>query len=271
MKKLILWAIPITTSAIVVGSLFIGMSGPNHTYPYPLPPLHMEVLLKAEAGDPTAQIQMGNWLKDGTLGIVDIAEAETWFRSAMDSGDKDAGYRLFFLLYDTNKNEALKALEISAIRGNLEAQLLMADSAEHLRPPPGSPPNIEKDRESARWRLAAAENGDALSQFVYGTYALRGAGGMEQNSKVAAHWLEKASRQGNPTAQVFLAELFAEGNGVPQNLVMAHVWANIAASTGDEYGKDLRDRLAQSMTAEQIARAQETASRCQRTGFSECE
>lgn len=64
-------------------------------------------------------------------------------------------------------------------------------------------------------------------------------------------------------AEFNLGVMYAEGQGVPQDYVQAHMWVNLAASgaTGDDQRKFAagRDLLAGKMTAEQIAEAQRLA------------
>jgi TPR repeat protein len=83
--------------------------------------------------------------------------------------------------------------------------------------------------------------------------------GVSQNDVEAARWYRKAAEQGVPTAQRALGMLYAEGRGLPQDYVLAHMWANLAASTGNETARENRDNIADRMTPEQIAEAQRLA------------
>ena len=56
-----------------------------------------------------------------------------------------------------------------------------------------------------------------------------------------------------------LGVMYAQGNGVPQDFVLAHMWTNLAAAQGHEGAKSGRDVLAKRMTSEQIAEAQRLA------------
>ena len=53
--------------------------------------------------------------------------------------------------------------------------------------------------------------------------------------------------------------MYANGQGVPQDYVLAHMWFNLAAAQGNEDGKKNRDIVAKRMTSEQIAEAQKLA------------
>jgi TPR repeat protein len=57
--------------------------------------------------------------------------------------------------------------------------------------------------------------------------------------------------------------MYANGQGVPQDFVQAHVWLNLAASrvSGDDQREfaQIRDKVAGKMTAAQVAEAQRLA------------
>jgi len=91
----------------------------------------------------------------------------------------------------------------------------------------------------------------------------------------AARWFRLAADQGHVLAQFQLAGKYARGEGVPQDDVLAHMWANLAGSRADEdarvtlVGGDeaglrdtairLRDLLEVGMTPAQRADAQRLA------------
>jgi uncharacterized protein len=112
--------------------------------------------------------------------------------------------------------------------------------------------------EAARWLRKAAEQGDAEAQFRVGlNYHL------DQNHTEAARWNRKAAEQGHAQAQSTLGYLYDQGLGVPQDYVVAHMWANLATSraTGvvrEIFQKD-RDSVAPKLTPAQLAEAQRRA------------
>ena len=53
--------------------------------------------------------------------------------------------------------------------------------------------------------------------------------------------------------------MYANGEGVQQDYVSAHMWLNLAAATGGENARKARDGVAANMTREQIAEAQARA------------
>lgn len=78
----------------------------------------------------------------------------------------------------------------------------------------------------------AADMGDAVAQFLIGSFYAAGSG-VPQDSAVGANWLYKAAVQGHPTAQLLLANLYVTGQGVPQNFTSAVHWLQLAAQQGD--------------------------------------
>jgi TPR repeat protein len=87
----------------------------------------------------------------------------------------------------------------------------------------------------------------------------------------AAKWWLRAANRGVATAQMRLGNYYAQGIGVPQNYMLAHMWLNIAGSRMDaEYTNPeqplereecfrSRDLVAQSMTKDQVVEAQQLA------------
>jgi TPR repeat protein len=53
--------------------------------------------------------------------------------------------------------------------------------------------------------------------------------------------------------------MLEKGQGVPKDLVSAHMWYNLAAARGDKRGEIYRHSIEKEMTAAQIAVAQRLA------------
>jgi uncharacterized protein len=53
--------------------------------------------------------------------------------------------------------------------------------------------------------------------------------------------------------------MYGTGHGVPQDYVIAHMWFNLAAASGDKEAAEVRDMLAAKMTPAQVAEAQKLA------------
>ena len=107
-----------------------------------------------------------------------------------------------------------------------------------------------------------AEQGDASAQKWLGAYFASEKAGARRDFREAIKWYRKAAEQKNRDAAFLLAVMYLNGLGVSEDYVLAHMWFNIAASSGAEYNdgaRAARDGLAQRMTREQIAEAQRMA------------
>jgi hypothetical protein len=81
----------------------------------------------------------------------------------------------------------------------------------------------------------------------------------DQNySEAYRHWRVAADNDDHKS-QFRLGQLFEQGLGTPQNFIEAHKFYNLAAATGDPEARGARDAVAERMTGEQIARAQDEA------------
>ena len=68
-----------------------------------------------------------------------------------------------------------------------------------------------------------------------------------------------AAQRGNALAQYDLGRRYEEGEGVPQDFALAHMWFNLSASCGTPVGplaEQAREEIERSMTREQVAEAQ---------------
>ena len=95
---------------------------------------------------------------------------------------------------------------------------------------------------------------DATAAYERGDYA------------TAFRLMKPLAEKGNAGAQWFLGSMYAKGQGVPQDYVLAHKWFNLAASRhpaskveSREGAVNNRDKVASKMTPEQIAEAQRLA------------
>jgi hypothetical protein len=63
----------------------------------------------------------------------------------------------------------------------------------------------------------------------------------------------------NGDAQYDLGVLYANGRGVPQDYILAHMWLNLSAAKGDQQASEARRTVAAQMSPEQLAEAQKLA------------
>ena len=78
------------------------------------------------------------------------------------------------------------------------------------------------------------------------------------------------AEQGNARAQYNLGLMYDEGLGDPQDYVRAHMWWNIAASSGNKVASENRDIVAERMTPSQIETAQRLAQECEKKNYKGC-
>jgi TPR repeat protein len=79
------------------------------------------------------------------------------------------------------------------------------------------------------------------------------------------------AEQGNAKAQGLLGAMYRRGHGVARNSLYAFVWLSRAAAHGDAGAKaELRD-VWQTMTPEELSRAQDMAQACEASDYRNCE
>ena len=102
---------------------------------------------------------------------------------------------------------------------------------------------------------ALAEQGMAIAQYNLGLMYANG-DGVPQDYVLAVSWYRVAAAQGRAKAQSNLGLMYAHGYGVPQDYVLAYMWWNLAAAQGLENAQKNKDLVEKQMTREQIAEAQ---------------
>ena len=185
-----------------------------------------ELRRQAEQGEAAAQYSLGLRYTIGVGSVPqDYQEAVKWFRMAAAQGHAGA-------------------------QRNLGSSYFMGE---------GVPQDYQ---EAVKWYRMAAEQGHAEAQHSLG-FAYRTGEGVPQDYQEAVKWFRMAAAQGHAGAQRSLGVMYANGQGVPQDFVQAHKWLNLAASRATarvaEGFRSLRDRLAEEMTAAQVAEAQRLA------------
>jgi len=99
--------------------------------------------------------------------------------------------------------------------------------------------------------LALADYNSAMQSYESGNY------------QTAFTDFELSANAGDAASQFMMGEMYAQGDGVAQNYVKAHMWYNLAASRGNTRANQARSRLEERMTASQIAEAQTLAEKWQ--------
>src|SRR5207253_8862499 len=70
---------------------------------------------------------------------------------------------------------------------------------------------------------------------------------------------EDAAKKVDASAQSYLGMIYSGNYGIDRDLVIAYVWLNTSIANGNDSAKKLRDVILNSMTSEQIEKAQSMA------------
>jgi uncharacterized protein len=107
---------------------------------------------------------------------------------------------------------------------------------------------VAKDlKEAEKWYRLAAAQGHPAAQSGLGLIKL-----MNKEYTEAAKWVQLSADQGYPPSQLNLAIMYYEGQGVPRDIVRAHMWMSLAALQGDANAANYRDQIAKSLTPAQV-------------------
>jgi len=174
----------------------------------------------AEQGDARAQCNLGVRYYYGEGVPRDYAEELTWYHKAAEQGHARAQFNLG-VYYARDE---------------------------------GVPRDYAK---ALKWYRKAADQGDAPAQCNLGVCYAHGLG-VPRDHAEAVKWYRKAAGQGDANAQFNLGLAYLEGQGVPNDLVLAYKWLHVAGIR-DADARARRQRLAKSMTREQIAEGQRLA------------
>lgn len=118
--------------------------------------------------------------------------------------------------------------------------------------------------------LTRAETGDVSAQMMLGDMFASGEG-VPQDYVEAAMWYRQAAQRGIAKAQLSLGLLYSQGRGVKQNIEIAYQWASMAAAQGAKEAIEARDLISGQLDAETLDRAQQLATRCLESKYTQCE
>jgi TPR repeat protein len=79
------------------------------------------------------------------------------------------------------------------------------------------------------------------------------------------------AEQGNAKAQKVLGIMFRKGEGVPKDPVRARMWYSLAAKRGDAGAKTGLREVSQTLTRQEISRADAMANACEASNYRQCE
>ena len=196
--------------------------------------LFNELKAKADAGDVTAQNDVGMRFMMGDGVAQNLAKGFTWFLKAAEQGNAQAQFHAgacyqFGDGTSTNLTEAVKWYRKSTDQGNAAAQNALGVSYENAI-------GVAKDQaEAVNWFRKSAEQGDAEGQHNLGWCYANGAG-VPTDHFEAWKWLNRAAAQKSREAlrRLNALEIFMS----PEQLQMARELdgAQLLAKEGDVIG-----------------------------------
>lgn len=186
----------------------------------------------AEQGNDTAQMNLVELYRCKNQ----IIESVYWCLKLAEQGNSYFQYKMACFYeegygIEKNSRKSLYWREVSAERGNVDAQLDLALSYWN------GTDLLEVDLPKAiHWFERAAQQNNAYAQFFLGIDFYRnGLGGLDVNMELAIMWAKKSAKNGHSLAQCFLSHCYMIGYGVEENADQALYWAKLAAEQGDKY------------------------------------
>lgn len=111
--------------------------------------------------------------------------------------------------------------------------------------------SIEQLKKSAAEGLPAAQK-DLADVLAEGRC-------VHQDYAEAVTWYRRSAEQNHHSAQYVLGSMLAEGNGVAKNPVEGYMWIRLSAPRSDKHTREVLEKLAKTMSHEDVARAEHDA------------
>jgi TPR repeat protein len=118
--------------------------------------------------------------------------------------------------------------------------------------------------------LTRGETGDVSAQMMLGDMFAAGEG-VPQSYVEAAKWYRLAAQRGIAKAQLSLGLLYSHGQGVKQSIEIAYQWVSMAAAQGAKDAIEARDLISGQLDVGTRDRAQQLATRCFESKYTQCE
>jgi uncharacterized protein len=210
--------------------------------------------LAAARGDAHALAALGLMAIEGRGMEKHPAQGRAWLEEASRKGEPTASYNMALLLLPSESQVDLKRA-VMLLQKAAEAEIGEAQHALGVLYLQGR--GVERDStKAAHWFEKAARNGNVAGEIEHSILLFNG-DGVPANEDRAAQGFRRAAARGNPIAQNRLARLYIAGRGVPQNRVEAAAWHMAAAAQGLSDGW-LDDAL-KDLPADERARAERLA------------
>ncbi len=95
--------------------------------------------------------------------------------------------------------------------------------------------------------------------LIFGTFVEDDEFSIPHNPVRGAGCIQDAAEGGHPQAQALLGALYHDGTGVLQDLVLAYKWLSLGALYGVDHAAQLRDQIAEQLTAAEVAESRRLA------------
>lgn len=204
------------------------------------------LLMAAEAGDASAQLQIASRYRTGSQGVEkNLPEAVNWYRKAAESGNA-TGQHSLGRLYERGEGvgqdlkEAARLYQQAAKQGSQWAQVSLAALYATGR-------GVEKNPEEAVDLLYEATKkphpeakywlGRVIEEYEEQLSKRKIWPDPRPATRTAAYWYREAVKQNNAKAMVRLGELHLAGKGVPKNAEQAADFFRRAAERHEPAGQ----------------------------------
>ena len=149
-----------------------------------------------DAGEPNAASSLGEYFLAGPRATRNLDEAERYLKQGIEMGDLRA-YIPLAALYrlENDPQHYLEAIRASAEAGDVRGQIELADAYHDGKILKRNP------REELRWRVAAANQGDAASTREIAKAFDTGYGGLRRDHEKATSILDTAVKLGDKNAK----------------------------------------------------------------------
>ena len=118
------------------------------------------------------------------------------------------------------------------------------------------------------WKPLADKN-ETTPQFQLGWLYEKGLG-VNLNYDMAAYWYLRAAEQGYAYAQTALGRMYTGDHGINRDAIRAYMWSSIAAGLWDPDAKLIQETVAETMSPQDILKAQQLAQQCVQKHFKNC-
>ncbi len=190
----------------------------------------VEWRIAAAEGDPSSQFELATLYEIGLVTQRNLVQAYAWYNVAAAKGYPGARIARDKLAGQMTADQLTRARQAAAKHG-LSAEQGSTGSDITVTPPQMTDYHVG---------LRAYQDGDYTKPFV--------------------EW-RAAAGEGDPRSQYELARLYESGQVTSQNLAQAYAWYSVAAAVGHSNARIAREELAQRMTPEQMAKAQQAAAK----------